>query len=598
MAKILWLDLNSSYSHSSLALPALHAQLGGDAGWEWSVVRATINEDPGDAAAKIYAEYPDVIAATCWLFTHEHLMAVLSRTSQLLPEAMIILGGPEFLDDNEHFLRTNDFVTAVFRGEGEISVPAWLKCWNDRSHWHEVPGICWLEGEDYRDMGLAKSTNSKEKANDFNQLHLPEESRFFSWDKAFVQLETCRGCFNTCKFCVSGGEKPVRVLPMETVRQRVADIHAHGIRDVRMLDRTFNYDQKRATEMLELFKSYYPEMHFHLEVHPALMTDVLKAELAKMPAGLLHVEAGIQSLHQDVLDTCGRKGSLEASLEGLKYLASLPNLVVHADLIAGLPLYHLDQIFEDVKELASYRIGEIQLESLKILPGTRMKAEAEQLGLRYSPQPPYEVLMTNEMSPEEMKRAMHLSRMLDFYYNTEAWQNVFRDLMLSGATVEGKEFMEAFLDHLISLSVISTPLSLERRGVILLEFCRKHLPEFTYAITAAWVEAGISLKKVPGDPVFRIKYLQRFIEEEEAEARLKVIYGQEWLPGDVLPGHSGKADSAEATTWTRALAPEEAKTLSEKLRIYCLRDADGRPTLFGFNSEQHQPSPVFRAELA
>ena len=370
MAKILWLDLNSSYSHSSLALPALHAQLGGDAGWEWSVVRATINEDPGDAAAHIYEEHPDVIAATCWLFTHDHLMAVLSRAAQLVPEAMIILGGPEFLDDNESFLRKNDFVTAVFRGEGEISFPAWIQRWKDRQHWHEVPGMCWIEDGVYHDMGLAKSK-------DIVQFHLPEESRFFCWDKAFVQLETCRGCFNTCKFCVSGGEKPVRVLPMDQVRARVEEIHAHGIRDVRMLDRTFNYDQKRATEMLELFKSYYPEMHFHLEVHPALMTDVLKAELAKMPAGLLHVEAGIQSLHQDVLDACGRKGSLKASLEGLKYLASLGNLVVHADLIAGLPLYHLEQIFEDVRTLASYKIGEIQLESLKILPGTRMMVAHE-----------------------------------------------------------------------------------------------------------------------------------------------------------------------------------------------------------------------------
>ena len=36
----------------------------------------------------------------------------------------------------------------------------------------------------------------------------------------------------------------------------------------------------------------------------------------------------------------------------------------HADLIAGLPLYHLHEIFEDVRTLAGYAAGEIQLESL------------------------------------------------------------------------------------------------------------------------------------------------------------------------------------------------------------------------------------------
>ena len=33
--KILWIDLNSSYAHSSLALPALHAQIMTDPSIEW-----------------------------------------------------------------------------------------------------------------------------------------------------------------------------------------------------------------------------------------------------------------------------------------------------------------------------------------------------------------------------------------------------------------------------------------------------------------------------------------------------------------------------------------------------------------------------------
>ena len=61
----------------------------------------------------------------------------------------------------------------------------------------------------------------------------------------------------------------------------------------------------------------------------------------------------------------------------------------HADLIAGLPLYHLSEIFEDVRTLAEYGAGEIQLESLKLLPGTEMRRRAEELGIQYSPLPPY-----------------------------------------------------------------------------------------------------------------------------------------------------------------------------------------------------------------
>lgn len=40
---LLWLDLNSSYAHSSLALPAIHAQVEGKEGnVEWRKVSAKI----------------------------------------------------------------------------------------------------------------------------------------------------------------------------------------------------------------------------------------------------------------------------------------------------------------------------------------------------------------------------------------------------------------------------------------------------------------------------------------------------------------------------------------------------------------------------
>ena len=45
--KILWIDLNCSYAHSSLALPALHAQMASDTSVEWDIVSATINENLG-----------------------------------------------------------------------------------------------------------------------------------------------------------------------------------------------------------------------------------------------------------------------------------------------------------------------------------------------------------------------------------------------------------------------------------------------------------------------------------------------------------------------------------------------------------------------
>ena len=101
--KLLWLDLNSSYAHSSLALPALHAQIADDTTIEWCVVSATINENTGSVVNQIYHHQPDIIAATNWLFNHEQLLHIVSRAKALLPHCCIILGGPEFLGDNAAF---------------------------------------------------------------------------------------------------------------------------------------------------------------------------------------------------------------------------------------------------------------------------------------------------------------------------------------------------------------------------------------------------------------------------------------------------------------------------------------------------------------
>ena len=501
--KILWIDLNSSYAHSSLALPALHAQIAVDSSIEWAIASATINENTGTVVDEAYRHKPDILAATTWLFNHEQLLHIVSRLKALLPETCLILGGPEFLGDNEFFLRKNPFVNCVFRGEGEEAFPQWLACWNHPEQWKDIPGLCYLDADkQYKDNGIARVLN-------FSGLIPPEKSRFFNWSKPFVQLETTRGCFNTCAFCVSGGEKPIRTLSIDSIRQRLLIIHEHGIKNVRVLDRTFNYNARRAKELLQLFLEY-PDIRFHLEIHPALLSEELKEELKLLPQGLLYLEAGIQSLR--VLEQSRRMGKLSDALAGLKFLCSLPNMETHADLIAGLPLYRLNEIFEDVYTLAWYNAGEIQLESLKLLPGTEMRRRAEELGIRYSPFPPYEVLETNEISVGELQTARQLSRLLDGFYNTPAWQALTRELILNDRT-----FLQRFLEHLIQINLIDQPMSLEKRGLILYEYCKLAYPEYQMQASIAWIEAGMSLKKAPAEKV-KTKH-------QVPPERWEVIYG-------------------------------------------------------------------------
>ena len=541
--RILWLDLNCSYAHSSLALPALHAQVMHRTDVEWVVVRTTINEAVGATVDAIYAHRPDVVAATAWLFTHEHLLHIIARVKALLPHTVVVLGGPEFLGDNEEYMKVHREVDCVLRGEGEESFARWLEVWSDAAGWGDIPGLCYVHEGTYHDQGLARVMR-------FDALKAPEESSLFTWGKPFVQVETTRGCFNTCAFCVSGVGDPIRTLPLEDIRLRLNRIRERGIRDVRVLDRTFNYHPRHAIELLRLFEEYHPPLRFHLEMHPALLPQSVREVLKEMPHGMLHLEAGIQSLRQEVLDKSLRKGVLEQALDGLQFLSSLPNLVTHADLIAGLPLYTLKQIYEDVHTLATFEAEEIQLESLKLLPGTVMRRDAAALGICYSPLPPYEVLETDAITSAELQEARRLSRLLDAYYNTKAWQQITRRLILERA-----DFLHRFLQYLTEHNYIDQPMSLERRGELLYLFCQKHYPDYVIDVTVAWIEAGMSLKKRPAEGV-RTKHIH---PSEE----WNVVYGE----------------------------------CSEKLRLCFLPiDDEGHGYWFGYDTTSQCVVPIFRAE--
>ena len=508
----IWLDINSSWSHSSLALPALHANLSpatADA-CNMQVVRGTIKSPVAQVVQQVAQLDPTYIFATGWLFNINYLNEVLCRVSALCSPLGIFLGGPEFLGDNSEFLHTHPHITAVFKGEGEEMFEPFINSLLRRdSAWRDIPGFEYITNS--CDNSLYHSSTAVSVKN-FKDILCPEESPLFSWDKSFVQIETSRGCFNTCRFCVSGIEKcPIQDIPIDGLRSRLENIYNHGVKQIRVLDRTFNGNPRRALQLLDLFKEFDGKLNFHLEVHPALLFPNNESEgianlrdtLMQMPSGLLHLEAGIQSLREDVLDLCARKGSCAQAVEGLKYLIGSSAFEVHADLIAGLPGYSYQHLVEDTLALMRICPGEIQLESLKLLPGTWFRLNAESLGIKYSPLPPYEVLQTPAISYEELGKAMTLSRILDLWYNDEKWRGpfcaVFAPFKQCAPDVSGASLLEQLIEELHGTDYITQPLSLENKGILLYRFCCNHTPALAPLVSLQWVSIGLSMKKEPAE---------------------------------------------------------------------------------------------------
>lgn len=491
--RLLWLDINASYSHASLALPALHAQLAEDqtgisAGDTFKVIRSTTKREHLALLNEILSFKPDFVFSTLWLFNSDYLLKILRDFKTLMPHVKILLGGPEFLGDNSGFLTANRHIDFVFRGEGEELFPSLISSLKKGEGVTEIQGVCAVsENGRYTDNGTAYVKS-------FPQLRYPETSSFFCWDRSYVQIETSRGCFNSCSFCVSSDCRRVENIRLDEIRKRVEIARQKGVKNIRILDRTFNANSERTLLLLDLFSDFSPDICFHVEIHPAFLSRSLMEKISLLPHGLLHIEAGIQSLDDNVLAACRRLGNSRRSLDGLIFLTSLNKFTIHADLIAGLPCYTYKQLVEDINTLIAAGTSEIQLELLKLLPGTAMRDDCGRWGIKYSPVPDYMVLETTAISSQELWKVSQLSKIMDMWYNSGYFREFFKAVIPVNPV-----FIVQFLEYIIEHASLSNSMTPEKRGVVLYKFCAEFYSEYNQLIKKFWIENGFSRNRYPGE---------------------------------------------------------------------------------------------------
>jgi hypothetical protein len=218
----------------------------------------------------------------------------------------------------------------------------------------------------------------------------------------------------------------VRLFPLEEFLADMDDLIQRGGRSFKFLDRTFNLDIPRAIGIMEFFLSRArPSLYTHFEMVPSLFPQELRNTIEKFAPGSLRIEMGIQTFNIQVARTIGRSSDPGNELEVLSFLRERTNAIVHADLIAGLPGETLASLGAGFDALWSVRPTEIQLGMLKRLPGTPITRHDSSFGMRYSPEPPYEVIETAQISAQELGRVRNFARFWELIVN----RGHFNDLL-------------------------------------------------------------------------------------------------------------------------------------------------------------------------
>ncbi len=322
--------------------------------------------------------------------------AAMRVLRQAAPEVILVAGGPQLVpDDPDDEIKT--LADMVVYGEGETVI--------------EQVFTELLAGQ--------KLQNVTVETPDLNHVCLPYELYSeHDLEQRLTYVETSRGCPFHCAYCTSAASGGIRYFPLERLLPAFKTLLERGARQLKFLDRSFNRGGEHALAVLDYLLTLPLEQRvLHFEFTPERLSTAWRARLLRFAPGTLHLEVGVQTWNLNVARRIRRMLNRRIAEETLTFLIRTAKADVHADLIIGLPGETEQSFAEGFDHLVRLAPAELQVGLLKSLPGTEIRAKAAAEGLVFAPDPPYEVLATQEIPFAAMQRLARFARCWDLLYN-------------------------------------------------------------------------------------------------------------------------------------------------------------------------------------
>lgn len=399
--KIVLFTLNGSWAHTSLSLRCLRPPLERD-GHEVLLIEHTLRDRTGHVLEQLYAAGADVYGFSCYIWNLTPLLELAEALHELLPDAAIVLGGPEVSYDTQRFASL-PYIRSIVCGEGEEAFATLCNALErgervDRVIVADPPCVMRNEGILYRN-GEAQGR--------------------------ILYYESSRGCPYRCAYCLSSATEGVRA---KSVAQTLCDLEAFEHLDgdckiVKFVDRTFNANVKRANAIWQALLDVRFTKHYHFEVCASLLNEESFQILSQFPKGKIQLEFGLQSTHLPTLAASSRHVDPTEVLTAVRRVHAMGNIHVHLDLIAGLPFEsyrRFAQSFDDAYGSCDL----LQLGFLKLLHGTELCRRKEEYGYKCLPYPPYTVLESHWISYEELQRLSHIAEVLERFLESGRFVHV------------------------------------------------------------------------------------------------------------------------------------------------------------------------------
>jgi len=403
--------LNAKYIHTNLALRLLKAYCGEE--FPVEIAEYTIKDPLMNIVTDLYGRRPDVLGFSCYIWNIEETLKIAAMVKKILPDTLIVLGGPEVSYDADVWLNRSPAVDFIVMGEGEEPLRALLRQMHGERRWNRVDGIAYRDGAHVRLNPPAAKLDLSAIPSPYR---FPEDAPELG--NRIVYFETSRGCPFNCQFCLSSIETGVRYFDIERTKADLLYLVQSGAKTIKFVDRTFNIKRDYALEMFDFLIKNHGGCVFQFEITADIMRpEVLQFLAENAPPGIFRFEIGVQSTNEETNALVQRKQIFAKLCRTVNAVKESGRIDQHLDLIAGLPGENYASFRKTFNDVFALRPEELQLGFLKMLRGTGLRRDAGKYGYVYMEQPPYEILMNDVLSFADVVRIKRTEDKLEKYWN-------------------------------------------------------------------------------------------------------------------------------------------------------------------------------------
>ncbi|MBS1474218.1 MAG: B12-binding domain-containing radical SAM protein, partial [Massilimaliae sp.] len=196
--KTLLVGINAKYIHSNLAIRYLrdYAAERGETGI--LLQEFTINQRIEQILPEIYRTAPELIGFSCYIWNFSMVKRLVSELKKVLPNCLVLLGGPEVSYNAEEALRETpaDFIIC---GEGEEAFFRLLDALRNGADLQTVSGLAYRAGTEIRVTSPAPLLSMDDLPFVYRSMDDLEHK--------IIYFESSRGCPFSCQYCLSCNDR-------------------------------------------------------------------------------------------------------------------------------------------------------------------------------------------------------------------------------------------------------------------------------------------------------------------------------------------------------------------------------------------------------